>query len=310
MFKSHQFQHLQLFLFLVVAVSAFSTAGAQTIYEEYEEGIVTFDFVQWPFGGMEGTFLAEGPVWNEDLSFPEGQTQGCGGGISGAVGDTTKVIAIGAIDNPNGSRDAAVVFITFPEGPAVGNYIVDSETLSAGFVWIDDVVNLTMPEEGDDYQLWFDNLEADHKFGPYSGSINVTAVGTEGFSGTFSGMMADPDDYTLLTISNGQFEVLNTGVSSVPTAMVPARLAAAPNPFNPQTTVKLSLDQGGAVVVGVYDLAGRRVVDLHNGLLDQGEHQWVWNGMNNAGVPQSGGVYFCRAEGNGWSASTKLVLVP
>jgi hypothetical protein len=310
MLPARQYQLRSIFLFLVMMALVFSTASAQEIYEQYEEGIVTFEYLQWPFGGMEGTYLAEGPVWNPDLTFPEGQDNGCGGGIAGAVGDTTRAIAIGAIDNPDGTRDAAVVFVTFPEGPALGVYPVDTVTMSAGFVWIDDVANLTMPEEGDDYQLWFDNLEADHKFGSTSGSIYVTAADTEGFSGTFSGMMGDPDDYTILTISNGQFEVLNVFMAPVPVAMAPAHLAAAPNPFNPQTTVKLSLDQAGSVVVGVFDLAGRRVADLHGGLLDEGEHQWVWNGMNDAGVPQSGGVYFCRAEGRSWSASTKLVLVP
>ncbi len=87
-------------------------------------------------------------------------------------------------------------------------------------------------------------------------------------------------------------------------------VSSSPNPFNPQTTVKMTLDRAGSVVVSVFDVAGRRVAELHNGLLDKGEYQWVWNGMSNSGVPQSGGVYFCRAEGQGWSASTKLVLVP
>lgn len=307
-FRHHRFQPT--FLFLMILVLAFSTAGAQTIYEQYEEGTLSFDYENWPWGGGEGTFLADGPVWAEDLSFPEGQTTGCGGGISGAVGDTTQAIAIGAIDNPNGTRDAAVVFITFPFGPATGTYAVDTETMSVGFVWIDDVANLTMPEEGDDYQLWFDNLEANHKFGSTSGSINVTAVGADGFSGTFSGMMGDPDDYTIIDVTNGQFEVLNVAMAPVPVALAPVKLVAAPNPFNPQTTVKLSVDQAGPVVVDVFDLAGRRVANLHNGLLDQGSHQWVWSGMNDAGVRQSAGVYFCRAEGGGWSVSTKLVLVP
>jgi len=176
MFSSRQLKNLSVFLFLLVLGLTFSTAGAQEIYEQFEEGSLSFDFDEWPWGGMSGTYLADGPVWNEDLSFPEGQVTGCGGGISGAVGDTTQALAIGAIDNPNGTRDAAVVFVTFFNGPATGNYAVDTETMSAGFVWIDDVVNLTMPEEGDDYQLWFDNLEANHKFGSTSGIINVTSV--------------------------------------------------------------------------------------------------------------------------------------
>lgn len=310
MLSSRQLRQLIVLLCLGSVVLALSPALAQDIYEEYELGSISFDYVQWPFGGLEGSFLADGRVWQDDLTFPPGQTNGCGGGISGTVADTTQAIAIGAIDNQDGSLDVAVVFVSFPNGPAIGDYTVDTENMTAGFLWVDDVTNLTMPEEGADYQLWFDNLEANHKFGSTSGTIHVTGVSTDGFSGTFDGMVGDPDDYTILTISNGQFDVQNDPLATVPAALIPARLAAAPNPFNPQTTVKLSLDRTESVAVGVYDLAGRQVTVLHRGLLEQGNHQWVWNGQNAFGVPQSGGLYFCRAQGAGWSTSTKLVLVP
>ncbi len=303
-----KFRHV--LLFLMMAVMAFSTAGAQVIVGEYGEGSLSFDYEQWPFGGLEGSFLADGPRWNEDLTFPEGQTSGCGGGILGAVGDSTRTIAVGAIDNPDGTQDVVLLFVTFPEGPAVGSYAVDIENMTAGFGWIDDALNLTIPEQGDDFQLWFDSLEAEHKFISTSGSFNITAVGLDGFSGTFVGMLGEPEDFIILDVTNGEFEMTSVAVASVPVVLAPAQLVAAPNPFNPQTTIKMSLDRAGSVVVNVFDLAGHRVAQLHNGLLDQGEHQWVWNGMNNAGVPQSGGVYFCRADGQGWSTSTKLVLVP
>ena len=309
----HQFrpaQALMVFLFILALGGSFSSADAQVVYSEYTEGNVSFDYVQWPFGGLEGDFFADGPVWQTDLSFPDDQTSGCGGGISGAVGDTTRALAIGLADNPNGTRDVTVIFVTFPEGPAIGDYPVDIETMSAAFLWVDQVANLTIPEEGDDYQLWFDSLEANHKFGSSSGTIHVTAVGEDGFTGTFDGMMGDPDTFTLLTITNGVFDVNFIPVAAVPQAQAPGNLAAAPNPFNPQTTIKLSLEQSGAVSISVFDLAGHRVASLHQGLLDQGDHQWVWNGMNDAGIKQSGGVYFCRAEGNGWQTATKLVLVP
>ncbi len=301
---------LMAILFLFATFAAFTPAAAQSIYSEYDAGTISFDYLQWPFGGLEGSFLSDGPIWNDDLSFPEGQTSGSAGGISGAVGDTTQAIAIGLIDNSNGTQDVAVIFVTFPEGPAIGSYTVDTETMTAGFLWIDQVSNLTIPAEGDDYQLWFDNLQANHKFGSTSGTIQVTAVSEDGFTGTLDGMMGDPDNFTIVTISNGVFDVVDVPLSAVPQAQAPARLAAAPNPFNPQTTVKLSLDQSGAVSVNIFDLAGRRIAVLHHGLLDQGDHQWVWNGMNDVGIKQSGGVYFCRAQGNGWQTANKLVLVP
>ncbi len=289
---------------------AANSSMAETIYSEYDEGTLGFHYNQWPFGGIEGDVVSDGPMWLEDLSFPEGQTSGSSGGIAGDVGDTTRAVVIGLIDNPDGTQDATVLYVTFPEGPAVGDYAVDTETMMAAFVYVQQATDLTIPDQGDDYQLWFDNLDAVHKFGSTNGTIHVTEVSEEGFAGTFDGMMGDPDTYTIITITEGIFAVTGDPLSGVPMAQAPASLAAAPNPFNPQTTVKLTLDRAGAVDVTVFDLAGHRVTSLHRGLLDEGTHQWVWSGLNDAGIKQSGGVYFCRAEGRGWQTATKLVLVP
>jgi len=303
--------HLVMFI-LVLLVMAATAVQAQSIYSEYERGTLFFEYSQWPYGGFNGSFTASGLVWNDDLSFPEGQTSGCGGGLNGAADDTTQAVAVGLITNPDGTRDAALVFVTFPSGPAAGSYAVDTETMSVGFVWIDNVVNLTIPETGSDYQAWFDNLEADHKFVSTSGEVIVKGASENGFAGIFHGMMADPDNYTIISVENGQFSLEDVPMAPVtPDAdMQPGLLSAVPNPFNPQTTVKLSLDRAENVSVSVFDLAGRLVARLHRGPLAAGDHRWVWNGRNAAGLPQGGGVYFCLAEGPGWHNATKLVLVP
>jgi len=299
-------------ILLTVALGSLTTgdAFAQTIFETYDEGSLSFDWNSWPFGFPAGSVSAEGPVWNEDLTFPGGANQGCGGGIRGVVADTTQALALGGIDNGDGTYDAVAVFVTFPEGPAEGTYAVDATNMTAGFIYIDNVSNLTIPGEDDDLLAWFDNLEATNRFGSTSGTVEVTAVSEAGFAGTFSGLMGDPDSFDLRNVENGQFSVANVPVSPVPGLGGGAALSAAPNPFNPQTTVALSLDRPQRVVVAVYDLAGRRVAWLHRGSLDAGAHAWVWSGRNDASRPQGAGLYFCRATGQGWSRTTKLVLVP
>ncbi len=297
-------------LVLLVITSSFATSTAQLLEEQFEAGSVSFDYVQWPFGGMEGSFQVEGPVWDENFNFPEGFTSGCGGGINGAVNDTTRAMAMALTNNPDGTQDFFALLVTFPEGPTLGSFPVDAETMTNGFLWIDDATNLTIPDQVDDIQAWLDGIQANHKFGSSSGTIVVTEVSEAGFSGTFNGTIGDPADFTVLTVTNGQFALQDVAVASVPRTPNMARLGAAPNPFNPQTTLKLKLEKSGSVVVSIFDLAGHRVTVLHQGLLDQGDHQWVWNGLDQAGVPQSGGIYFCRAAGKGWQTSTKLVLVP
>ncbi len=298
-----------LLLTCLLMATGVGLATAQTIFETYEEGAVSFDWSGWPFGTPSGSVSVDGPVWNEDLTFPEGD-QGCGGGISGVEADSTQAVAIGGIDNGDGTYDAVAVFVTFPTGPAVGSYPVDAANNTVGFVYIDNVSNLTIPGQDDDLREWFNNLEATGRYGSTSGTIVVTAVSTDGFEGSFSGLMADPETYQLRNVDNGLFSVQNVALAPVPQPTAPARLHAAPNPFNPQTTIELSLERPERVVVAVYDLAGHRVAWLHRGRLDAGDHTWVWDGRSDAGVRQGAGMYLCRAAGPGWSRGAKLVLVP
>jgi hypothetical protein len=85
-----------------------------------------------------------------------------------------------------------------------------------------------------------------------------------------------------------------------------------PNPFNPSTTINYDLPVASNVSLVVYDLLGRRVVELASGQYEAGYHSVTWN------VPQSGiasGVYFAHftvsnARGNSlYSKVNKLILL-
>ncbi|MBC8424295.1 hypothetical protein H8E07_09250, partial [bacterium] len=66
---------------------------------------------------------------------------------------------------------------------------------------------------------------------------------------------------------------------------------AAPNPFNPRTTLRFELTRGGDVRLDVYDLDGRRVRTLVDGYLPAGEHRAIWAGRDDGGRPLSSGPY-------------------
>lgn len=72
-------------------------------------------------------------------------------------------------------------------------------------------------------------------------------------------------------------------------------LHIAPNPFNPQTRISLSLEKGGPVSMTVYDMAGRKVRHLaENEWLSQGRHERVWNGRDDTGRGLPSGTYLVR----------------
>lgn len=79
---------------------------------------------------------------------------------------------------------------------------------------------------------------------------------------------------------------------------------AAPNPFNPSTTLRYSLDATGPARLAVVDLLGREVAVLHEGLAGAGEHSAVFDA---ADLP--GGLYLAVLEAGAKRAVEKLLLV-
>jgi hypothetical protein len=84
---------------------------------------------------------------------------------------------------------------------------------------------------------------------------------------------------------------------------------AYPNPFNPQTTLQLSLERAAFVEVGVYDLAGRRVQTLLRERRQAGSYELRWEGTDTQGRAVSSGIYLCRATANGQTTVRRMVLL-
>ncbi len=82
-----------------------------------------------------------------------------------------------------------------------------------------------------------------------------------------------------------------------------------PNPFNPMTQIEFALEQPGIVDLSIFDIAGRLVATLHEGGLEAGGHQVIWNGMTDRGVPASSGQYLYVLETPNGRQSRSMVLV-
>ena len=99
-----------------------------------------------------------------------------------------------------------------------------------------------------------------------------------------------------------------TAVSETPVAL---QLGSNyPNPFNPQTTIPVIMDQDGRASLDIYDTAGRLVRTLHTGMLNEGRHEFIWNGRDFQGNMVPSGTYFSRiTDGSGRSLSQRMALV-
>lgn len=77
-----------------------------------------------------------------------------------------------------------------------------------------------------------------------------------------------------------------------------------PNPFNPSTTISFSLPQSGRVKLEVYDVTGRFITRLVDGVMGVGAHSVQFEGEN---IPS--GVYIYALKTEGYSSVRKMLLL-
>ena len=114
--------------------------------------------------------------------------------------------------------------------------------------------------------------------------------------------------------TSNSFTVLSS-VTDVPVAPLGLNLSnPSPNPFNPATKLNFHLPESGRVNLVVYDSRGHRIRTLVSGQRSGGDFAATWNGRDDRGRAQSGGVYIFVLEFKGFSKSgrisRKAVLIP
>ena len=82
-----------------------------------------------------------------------------------------------------------------------------------------------------------------------------------------------------------------------------------PNPFNPYTHIRFSLQTDAYVSITIYDMMGRQVRSLVNQQISAGYHTALWNSMNNLGSPVSAGVYIYSIQAGAFVQTRKMVLL-
>lgn len=99
-----------------------------------------------------------------------------------------------------------------------------------------------------------------------------------------------------------------TGVAETPASF--RLLGAAPNPFNPRTTIRYDLPRDGRVSLRVYDLSGRLTRTLMDGdEVSAGRREAVWDGRNETGRQVAAGIYFCRLEAGAYIETKRMTLI-
>ena len=90
------------------------------------------------------------------------------------------------------------------------------------------------------------------------------------------------------------------------------QFAAAPNPFNPQTTFYFDLPhriEGGEYSLSVYNLAGQLVRQWRMAAPMKGKHKILWTGDSDAGIPAASGTYIAVLRAGRQIKSLRLTLL-
>lgn len=98
------------------------------------------------------------------------------------------------------------------------------------------------------------------------------------------------------------------GGAAAPAAR-PTLHAAAPNPFNPATSIRFTLPRAAHARVLVFDVSGALVRKLAGGLYPAGTHALRWDGRDDRGRDLASGAYFYRLEADGAREARKLILL-
>lgn len=88
-----------------------------------------------------------------------------------------------------------------------------------------------------------------------------------------------------------------------------ALMNAAPNPFNPSTTIQFALPEATHVRLEIYNVVGQLVRTLINGMRPAGYHMAQWDGRSDTGQVTASGLYIYRLTTEKFTEQKKMTLL-
>ena len=132
----------------------------------------------------------------------------------------------------------------------------------------------------------------DFDFSPVDGWDQTSTI-------TFEDVILAGENGTKISSSSSSYEL--DAILPITTSLN----SSYPNPFNPTTTINYDLAANGHVSVVVYDVNGREIATLFNGVQEAGrDNKITWNASN-----QASGAYFLRMTAGNYTDTQKLMLV-
>jgi len=99
------------------------------------------------------------------------------------------------------------------------------------------------------------------------------------------------------------------GVGDRPLPQGLSLATVSPNPSRDGITIRFALPRDAEVSLGVFDVAGRRLIDLARGTLPAGEHSRRWSFRDASGAEVPVGLYIVKLEAEGRVLTQRAIRV-
>jgi hypothetical protein len=103
-------------------------------------------------------------------------------------------------------------------------------------------------------------------------------------------------DLILGNVKGGLYLYINYEISGINEGKITPvnnfEISAYPNPFNPETKVRLELSIGQDLKINVFNLLGEKVKTIFDGYIKAGTSTFNWDAKNNSGLTLPAGIYF------------------
>lgn len=83
--------------------------------------------------------------------------------------------------------------------------------------------------------------------------------------------------------------------------------AAGPNPAHNEVRMEFTLDRPLGLLIDVFDVQGRQVVQLDRGIVAAGDHQITWDGRDSEGRDAGSGIFWMRLQAGGVMETRRVV---
>lgn len=180
-----------------------------------------------------------------------------------------------------------------------GGFIIAGSTKNFGAVLYDVYLVRTDADGGVIWTETFGGAEYD-----YGESVQQTTDGGYIIGGYTKSYGSGEFDFYLIKTEPDMTGIEETGSQEIITFF-----GNEPNPFRNFTTVEFNLTQSGIVDISVYDVNGRLIKTLETQNREVGVHNVIWDGMDNAGMEVTSGIYFCLFRTNDAFTARKMCLI-